>query len=337
MTAGLCILQAGPSLTVQDFGRDGYLDRGLSRGGAADMLALTEGAALLNQNLDHAALEMAGFGGVFEATGTLRIALTGAPMMARLDDSELVWNASHWIEAGQKLSIGAPTTGVYGYLSFGGGIDTPPVLGSRSTHLAGGIGKCLAAGDYLQAGMDATPDDYGKGLPLDKRFSGGCVRILPSAQTHLFAAAERQRFTQTPFTRGSRGNRQGVQLEFDGAPFAAADQLLLLSEVMVVGDVQMTGNGAPFILLPECQTTGGYPRIGTVLPQDLACVAQAAPGCALEFDFVTREVALESHLSYEQVHQALKSKVVPLLRNPHDIKDLLSYQMISGVTAGYDE
>ncbi|MDG2406551.1 MAG: urea amidolyase, partial [Paracoccaceae bacterium] len=150
-------------------------------------------------------------------------------------------------------------------------------------------------------------------------------------------AAERQRFTETAFIRGSRGNRQGVQLEFNGAPFVATDQLLLLSEVMVVGDVQMTGNGAPFILLPECQTTGGYPRIGTVLPQDVPYVAQATPGCALEFEFVSQKAALESYLSYTQIYQALKSKVVPLLRNPHDIKDLLSYQLISGVTAGYDE
>ncbi|MDG2404692.1 MAG: urea amidolyase, partial [Paracoccaceae bacterium] len=189
MTVGLQILQAGPSLTVQDFGRIGYLDRGLSRGGAADMLALNEGAALLNQSRDHAALEMAGFGGVFEATGMLRIALTGAPMLTCLDGVALVWNASHRIEAGQKLSIGATTTGVFGYLSLGGGIDTLPFLGSRSTHLAGGIGRHLIAGDHLPAGMDTAPYDYGNALSVDTRFSGGRIRILPSAQTELFTAA----------------------------------------------------------------------------------------------------------------------------------------------------
>ena len=334
MSRALRIHRAGPSLTVQDFGRIGFLEFGLSCGGAADPLALTEGAALLGQGLEHAALEMAGFGGEFEATGEMRIALTGAPMVARLDDAPLLWNASHRLQAGQRLSIGAPQAGMYGYLSIGGGIDFAPFLGSRSTHLAGGIGQTLRGGDSLTAGHDAAPDNFGNYLSPSDRFSGGNIRILPSAQTDLFSAGELDRFTATTFTRGARGNRQGVALEFDGCPFAAAEQLFLLSEIMVVGDIQMTGEGAPFILLPECQTTGGYPRIGTVVPDDLPRMAQAAPGTVLKFDFVTREVALKAHVNHAQNYRALMGKIAPLIRDPHDIRDLLSYQLISGVTAG---
>ena len=103
---------------------------------------------------------------------------------------------------------------------------------------------------------------------------------------------------------------------------------------MVVGDIQMTGEGVPVILLPECQTTGGYPRIGTVVPDDLPRMAQAAPGTVLKFNFVTREVALKAHVNHAQSYQALMGKIAPLIRDPHDIRDLLSYQLISGVTAG---
>ena len=116
MSRALRIHRAGPSLTVQDFGRIGFLEFGLSCGGAADPLALTEGAALLGQGLEHAALEMAGFGGEFEATGEMRIALTGAPMVARLDDAPLLWNASHRLQAGAEI-VDRRATGRHVWLS----------------------------------------------------------------------------------------------------------------------------------------------------------------------------------------------------------------------------
>ena len=337
MTGALKVICAGPSLTVQDFGRTGYLDCGLSAGGAADKLALIEGAVLLGQSLEHAALEMAGFGGTFEATADIRIALTGAPMTVRLDEAPLLWNASHFISAGQRLSVGRASRGVYGYLSVSGGLATEPFLGSRSTHLAGGIGRRLEIGDLLPVGLDEHADIGPRALPVEERFSGGLIRMVPSAQTQLFTQSQLRRFAKTKFWRGARGNRQGVQLEFEGAPFASGDQLLLLSEVMVVGDVQMTGDGAPFVLLPECQTTGGYPRIGTVVPQDLPKIAQAATSSMLRFDFVSRDLAEKSFVDPVRTAQALQLKVAPQVRNPHDINDLLSYQLISGATTGKDD
>ena len=79
MTSVLEVLQAGPSVTVQDMGRFGQLGQGVGQGGAADKLALAEGAALLGQDIGCACLEMAALGGTFRATRDLRVALTGAP------------------------------------------------------------------------------------------------------------------------------------------------------------------------------------------------------------------------------------------------------------------
>lgn len=153
--SGVKVLKIGPAASVQDLGRPGLLDQGVPRGGAADPLALAEGAALLQQDPGFAALEMAGMGGSFEATGALRIALTGAPMSATLDGAALIWNASYRIEAGQRLEIGPARRGVYGYLHLGGGIDVPSVLGARATHLAAGLGKATAAGEVLVGGQDS--------------------------------------------------------------------------------------------------------------------------------------------------------------------------------------
>lgn len=335
MTRALKVISCGPSVTVQDRGRPGHLAHGLSRGGAADRLALAEGAALLGQNGDLAALEMAGFGGEFAPTAPMRIALTGAPMDATIDGRSVVWNASHMLAPGQRLRIGAARRGVYGYLHVGGGIDTPLRLGARAVHLACGLGRAMAPGDAVPVGPDAQ-GQTGQVLAAQDRFSGGAARILASAQTALFTPDTLARFEATAFSRDQRANRQGMRLAFDGAPFAAQGQLNILSEIIVPGDIQMTGDGAPFVLLPECQATGGYPRIGSVIPADLPMVAQAGPGAPLRFRFVDLPEALAAHRAAIAEKAGLRTKLRPLIRDPRYMNDLLSYQLIGGAITGWE-
>lgn len=330
----LIVRRIGPSCTLQDQGRTGYLDQGLSRAGAADLLALHEGAALLGQSPSLAALEMAGIGGEFKVTQPLTIALTGAPMQASIDGSPLIWNASHQMEAGQRLVIGAATSGNYGYLHIGGGIDAAVFLNSRSAHLTANIGRAVQVGDELRAG--SGQGQSGRKLRVEERFSGGILHVVASFQTALFDETTLDRFAQTEFQRGSRANRMGLQLENEGEGFAAKGQLNILSEVITPGDIQMTGTGSPFILLPECQTTGGYPRIATVLPCDLPRAAQLPIGGAVRFKFVSLDEALTLHRAFQSGLARLPNQVEPLVRDPHDIADLLSYQLISGMISATD-
>ncbi|HCT32901.1 MAG TPA: urea amidolyase, partial [Sulfitobacter sp.] len=104
MSATLTISQAGPALTIQDMGRPGWRAQGLTKGGAADPVALYEGAALLGQSPELAVIEMTGTGGTFTADADIRIALTGATMAANIDGDAIVWNASHMLPAGAKLT-----------------------------------------------------------------------------------------------------------------------------------------------------------------------------------------------------------------------------------------
>ncbi len=331
--SALKILQAGPGMSIQDQGRPGLQEQGVAQGGAADQLALAEGAALLGQDPSLAAIEMVGIGGTFEAQAELRIALTGAPMQAEVNGRALTWNASHHLETGQRLQIRAATSGVYGYLHLGGGVASPVQLGARATHLAAGIGRALSAGDVLQAGEDTRAGDAAKLLRVSPRFSGGPLRIVESFQSRLFAPEVRARFAQTRFGRGNRANRMGVELCSEGAGFQAHNQLSILSEVIVPGDVQMTGDGRPFVLMRECQTTGGYPRIGTVLPSDLATLAQADLGAEFQFSWITLAEALEIEARAQTELAALPSRVQPLVRDPAQMQDLLSYQLIGGMVS----
>ncbi|KEJ89058.1 biotin-dependent carboxyltransferase family protein [Sulfitobacter donghicola] len=333
MNAKLSILRAGPSMTLQDMGRAGHLALGLSRGGAADRLALAEGAALLGQPANTLALEMAALGGEFQASEDTRIALTGAPMRVTIDGEAVVWNASHWLPAGARLSIGAATAGCYGYLHVGGGFVAEPFLGAASAHLSAGIGALIQDGEDLAIGTDAGCETNRMIEPED-RFHGGAVRLTHSFQTHLFEKATLDRLQSEPLRRAARANRMGVALTPQGGGYHIEGGRNVVSEIVLPGDIQVTGDGMPFVLMVECQTTGGYPRIGTVLPCDLPRVAQAPAGAELQFRFIEIDEAIELERAEAKRRVELDKSCRPLIRDPRLMRDLLSYNLIDGVVAG---
>lgn len=336
----LIVLASSPGVTLQDEGRRGWLAQGLSRGGAADPVALAEGAALLGQSPGLAVVELANAPARFRATGPLRIALTGAAFRATLrergEERPLSWNTSHALPAGAELSL-SPGEGGFAYLTPAGGIETPLVLGARSAHLAAGIGRALEGGEELAPGPDpGGPSD----MVLDPlpRFGGGAVRVVESLQTSAFPTEQVERFRRTTFRRDARGNRMGVRLNpGDGTGFEAPGGLSILSEIVQPGDIQITGDGTPYVLLCECQTTGGYPRIATVLPCDLPRVAQAPPGAALTFRFVSRDEGRAAMADHARALASLRGRLRPRLRDPAAMADLLSYNLIGGVVSAHHQ
>ena len=327
--SALIVRSIGPACAIQDLGRPGFLANGLTRGGASDPTALYEGAALLRHAPEMAALEMAGMGGTFEATADMRIALTGANMTATIDGDPAHWNASHLLPKGAILAIGAARRGTFGYLHVGGGFDTPLYLGTRGSHLSAGLGQLIAVDDRLNALPDSGTET-GLHLIPEPRLDGGTIRVVPSVQTNKFADETRARFEATKFRRDPRGNRQGMRMDFDGDGFHASGQLNIVSEIVVPGDIQITGDGTPFVLMHECQTTGGYPRIGTVLPADLSKVSQAPIGGTLQFEFLTFDQAATIQARANTSLANMRRVVKPLVRDPATMQDLLSYQLISG-------
>jgi len=332
---GLIARAAGPAMALQDLGRPGFLAHGLTHGGAADRHAVCEGAALLRQAPDLAVLEMVGTGGTFEATEDVRIALTGAVMAAQVDGRALAWNASHAVAKGAQLTIGPTRSGTYGYLHVGGGFAGAAVLGSRATHLSCGLGALVRKGDILPVGQDKGKD-VGMTLIPEARLNGGAVRVVPSMQTGDFDPEVRERFENTEFRRDPRANRQGVRMDSDGEGFSNPKALSIVSEVIVPGDIQITGDGTPFVLMAECQTTGGYPRIGTVIPCDLPRVAQAPAGAVVRFAFVTRDEGAAIQARASTALAKLSGAVTPLVRDPSTMQDLLNYQLVGGVVSATD-
>lgn len=334
MSGVLEIINCGPGLALQDRGRPGYLAQGLGRGGAMDQLALAEGAAILGNSPDIAALELTGMGGQFIANVPVTAVLTGAAMQVSIDDAVQPSQTSFTLNPGQNLTIGPAKAGTYGYLHIAGGFDIAPQLGAQGAHINARLGQVYQPGDKIPL----TPRAATPGLTLvsEPRLTGGQVHAVRSLQTDLFAV-DLDRFLTTTFIRDPRGNRQGIRLACPDEGFAAAGATQVLSEVIVPGDIQVTGDGDPYILMSECQTTGGYPRIATIIPSDLPRIAQAPIGAEVQIVLVSMEEALLRERTYREHLQALPGQVAPRLRDPADMSDLLSYQLIGGVTAGTTE
>jgi len=328
MNAVVEVISAGPGVSVQDLGRRGYLAQGLSAGGAMDKRALYEGAALL-QRAPQSAIEMQGFGGIFCASQTVRIALTGAPMQAQIDGKTVAWNASHLLPADARLEVGGVVHGAIGYLHFGAGFDLPSVMGGLSAHFGAEIGVRVQPGMTLPLAEDPGAR-IGLALPLEDRFSGGTLHVVRSMQSHLFGEATLARFAATAFTRDLRANRQGIRLTPDGDGFAAEGGLSVVSEIITPGDIQITGDGAPYILMAESQTTGGYPRLATVLPSDLPRAAQLPVGADVRMVLLDRAEAIVYERRARADQAGLTKACRSLVRDPAEMTDLLSYNLTDG-------
>ena len=327
------VLSAGPSVTLQDRGRTGLSVFGLSAGGAMDPMALAEARALLGAGFDGCAIEMGQMGGRYTADGDLVIALTGARMKAQLDSAPLAWGQTHAWPAGAELKIGAATEGAYGYLAVAGTWQVPERFGSKSTHIQARIGAPMNGGDVLE--LDPKPAEAGLGLP-NWRTTATEVRVIPSVQSGWFGAEGCAWLERTVFVKTARASRMGAALSFDGQGVQSDHGLSVTSEIVSLGDIQITGNGTPYVLMREAQTTGGYPRIATVISADLPAFAQLAAGAQIRFKFVTLEQALAARAAQADFAKALRGRVAPVVRAPETIHDLLSYTLVSGVVSATD-
>ncbi|MBX2882227.1 MAG: biotin-dependent carboxyltransferase family protein [Granulosicoccus sp.] len=337
MNTRIRILAAGPGLTLQDFGRPGYARFGLSKGGAMDSYAMAEGAILLGNKPDHTAIEIAGYGGRFTIEGEpSMLALTGAPMQATLNGTPLAWRCSFSVKSGDTLEIGSVINqqGTYGYLSIAGGFDAPLEIGASGTHLRAGLGgltgKALCAGDLLHDNGYANEHRASVMLPTPDHLGRTTIRILWGAQSARFSQATRERMLAETFTVSHQRDRMAMRLSPQNSPEPFEALLTGLSDPVQDGEIQMTGDGVPAIVMREHQPTGGYPRIASVISADLAAAAQLATGVPFRFELVNQEQAVAALEKWRDDIAALANRASPVIRSPEEL-NLLDFNLITGV------
>jgi biotin-dependent carboxylase-like uncharacterized protein len=269
------IQEAGALSTVQDLGRPGLAHLGVPRSGALDEPAHRLANRLVGNDESAATVECLGGGISFTSRGALTVAVTGASVPVTVNGRHREWGNAVPVPAGGVVALGAPSQGLRSYVALSGGLDVPPVLGSRSTDLLSGLGPAqLTDGDVLPVGppppglvaVESVPaSQHRRELrlrlgPRDDWFEGTSVRAIDGAT----------------YAVGSSSNRIGLRLE--GEPVRWSRDEELPSEGMVLGAVQVPPNGQPVVFLNDHPTTGGYPVVGVVLAEDLPICAQLRPG-----------------------------------------------------------
>ncbi len=287
----LHILEAGPMLTVQDLGRPGYLRFGVSGAGPMDRSSMRLANHLVGNEDTQAALEFASVGGAFTVETDVRFAVCGGSVAITIDGTPRHGWESHRLYPGETLRIGAMRGAVWGYLAISGGIDTPCVLGSRSTHLRSGLGglngRRLAAGDQLPLGVSRA----GPLLALRHAVprSPGAIRVVPGPQAGHFDARTWAEFLEGPFRVTPDRDRMAQLLE--GPQIRAFAGHDIVSDGTVSGSIQIPSSGRPIVLMAERQTTGGYPKIATVASFDLPRLAQIPSGSLIRFRVISQDHA----------------------------------------------
>ncbi len=280
------VRRAGLLTTVQDLGRPGYAHLGVPHAGAVDVPSLRLANRLVGNDERAAALEVTLAGPDLVFDSPTYVALTGGAVRATVDGLAVPMYVAQCIPQGGALGIGSVTVGVRAYLGVRGGIDVPPVLGSRSTDTLSGLGPPkLAAGQLLPVGSMFVGEPWEEVVPAPAAGVEVVLRVTLGPRDDRFEPAAVDALCHSTWTVTSRSDRTGVRLE--GPPLRWREQRELRSEGMVTGAVQVPSDGQPIVFLANSPTTGGYPVIAVVATEDLPLAAQARPGTALRFRLIS--------------------------------------------------
>jgi len=305
------VLEAGLLTTVQDLGRYGYERYGVPVAGAMDPFALRAANLLVGNPADAAALEITITGPMLRATDKCLIAVTGADLALRVNDWDLPPWMAIFVRKDWIVEFGERKSGCRAYLAVAGGIDVAPVMGSRSTYLSGGFGgfegRALRQGDLISLGEVSfhLPSRAGRSFPsnLIPNYSDAPeIHVVLGPQDDYFTDEGVATFLSGEYQVGPISDRMGYRLH--GPEIAHKGRADIISDGIPLGAVQVPADRQPIAMMADRQTTGGYPKIATVISADVPLLAQCLPGqSSVRFEAVS---VGEAQLRYRRMMKALE-------------------------------
>jgi biotin-dependent carboxylase-like uncharacterized protein len=268
--------------------------------------------ALLGNHPGTATLEVTLLGPELGFEEERLIVVTGAEFELRVDGRPVAMGVPFIAGAGSSLAFGQRIRGARAYIGVEGGFEPPMMLGSRATHVGVGMGglggRALKAGDRLPlgerrfhrrearpaAGLRALPDGHAR------------VRVMIGPQHHRFRADALDVLQSAPYTLAQRSDRMALHLE--GFPLAHTSAADIISEATPIGSIQVPSSGLPIVLMADRQTTGGYPKIATLISADLGLAGQLAPGDGISFAVCSAQEAMAALIAHERVLMAIETR-----------------------------
>ncbi|MGD6857851.1 biotin-dependent carboxyltransferase family protein [Bacillus infantis] len=305
---GIKVLKPGLMTTVQDAGRKGYQNLGVSPSGAMDLFSYTLANLAAGNFNDEAALEITLIGPRLLFEKDIIFSFFGAETEAKLNGSNIQCGKPIAAKKGDVLSFGRMKAGCRTYLAFHGGILVPRQMGSRSTYLKAGFGgldgRTLEKNDVLP--LRQTFCTFSRSWSLSPSLASYLyqdkIRVMPGRQSEWFSSDAIKQFSEQEFTISADSDRMGYRLK--GPSLAKAREIEMITEPVSFGTVQVPADGNPIILMAERQTTGGYPKIAQVLSADLPILAQKKPGEKIRFAPAS---LAEAQLAYLEQVKSIRS------------------------------
>jgi biotin-dependent carboxylase-like uncharacterized protein len=325
----LVVERCGPGVSVQDDGRFGWRRHGVPVSGAMDGTSLAVANRLVGNPDVTAAVELTLAGASFRIEGgAALVAAAGPGVVLSVAGRPVPAATSAVVPEGEHVAVSAVRGGTHAYLAVGGGLAGPSEMGSRSMHARSGIGGTgLAPGDRLPIGDGGAATPLTLGLPAGAE---GSIRVMMGPQADAFDGSSIGALLATRWTVDDRADRMGRFLV--GATISAPPGSMV-SDGVVPGSVQVPPSGVPVVLMRDCQTTGGYPKIATVITADLNRFAQLPPGASFSFAVVERGEAVRAA-------RAAAAEIAALLPRPAEVAptlaDLLRANLVSGVVDARD-
>ena len=310
------VTNSGLLTTVQDLGRRGFQKYGVPVCGALDAVSMRIANILVGNPETLAGLEITAVAPSLVFDRDAVIALVGADFAPVIDGAEARAWESVRVPAGAAVGFRPPADGVRAWLAVDGGIDVPPVMGSRATDLKGGFGgyegRPLRDGDALPLGRPPRPvppsparmpDGISRQPTYGQSFD---IRVVLGPQNDRFTDAGISTLLHSEYAVSPDADRTGYRL--DGPAIEHAAGADIVSDGTALGSVQVPGTGTPIILLTDRGTTGGYAKIATVISPDIGLLAQAMPGAKIRFRAVSVADAREALLEQEAMLREIKSR-----------------------------
>ena len=339
MTSFLHVLSPGMFTTVQDLGRFGHQDLGVPVAGALDPISLRLANALVGNPENTGALEIRIMGPSLRIEAdSVRVALCGTDAEIQISGTpprHVSSGESVRLRRGHVMQISAIRDTSCCYLAVEGGFDLPQPFNSQSTYVRGGFGgyegRVLKEGDLLPLASTTVParteSRLNDMLEID---TPGAVRVVLGPQDNYFTDAGLRTFLEGEFTITQDADRMGLRL--DGPTLEHSIGFNIASDGIATGSIQVPGTGKPIILLADHQTTGGYPKIATVISTDLPRLGRMRPGRKFRFEAISVIEAEEARRSQEAAVRRSIDAIGPADEVPEPDSDiLLATNLISGV------
>ena len=320
---------AGPLVTFQDIGRPGNMRYGVSASGPMDIVSFEAANAVLGNETKQTAIEISLGGLILQChEGSITLAITGGDFLIEYQGQKI----SSWtvltLQKGERLSVRAGKSGSWAYLAFSGKLNVKDWLNSSSTHSTSGFG-----GGVLKTGQkftltDASNQENRIGPILKPNFyTNDLIHAVLGPQDQYFMNTAIKIFSNSIFKVSDNYDRMGMQLT--GPKLELKSALSIPSEPVVKGSIQVSGDGIPTILLADHQTTGGYPKIATVISSDINRLVQFRSNQSVKFVLINSNEALQKTRKFLDMKEKYLEK--PSISRGTLEQRLMSENLIGGI------